>query len=49
MRFWRGDGNGPEVTDQGVRALEAVGGAFGHSFELSNGEIVALRVATKRP
>ena len=34
-----GDGIGPEVTDQGVRALEAVGSAFRHSFELSYGDI----------
>ena len=39
-----GDGIGPEVTDQGVRALEAVGGAFGHSFELSYGDIGGVSI-----
>lgn len=29
-----GDGIGPEVTEQALKALEAVGEAFGHSFEL---------------
>ena len=28
-----GDGIGPEVTAEGVRALEAVGKRFGHTFE----------------
>jgi len=28
-----GDGIGPEVTAEGVRALEAIAGQFGHSFE----------------
>ena len=39
-----GDGIGPEVTDQGVRALEAVGGAFGHSFNLSYGDIGGISI-----
>ena len=39
-----GDGIGPEVTDQGVRALEAVGSAFGHSFELSYGDIGGISI-----
>ena len=30
-----GDGIGPEVTAEGVRALEAVGRRFGHSFRMS--------------
>jgi 3-isopropylmalate dehydrogenase len=30
-----GDGIGPEVTAEGVRALEAVGKRFGHTFETS--------------
>ena len=30
-----GDGIGPEVTAEGVRALQAVGARFGHTFELS--------------
>ena len=39
-----GDGIGPEVTDQGVRALEAVGRAFGHSFNLSYGDIGGISI-----
>ena len=39
-----GDGIGPEVTDQGVRALEAVGSAFGHSFDLSYGDIGGISI-----
>ena len=30
-----GDGIGPEVTAEGVRALEAIGKRFGHTFETS--------------
>ena len=44
-----GDGIGPEVTDQGVRALEAAGRTFGHSFDLTYGDIGALTVTTRRP
>ena len=39
-----GDGIGPEVTGQGVRALEAVGRAFGHSFNLSYGDIGGISI-----
>ena len=39
-----GDGIGPEVTDQGVRVLEAVGRAFGHSFNLSYGDIGGISI-----
>jgi 3-isopropylmalate dehydrogenase len=39
-----GDGIGPEVTDQGVRALEAVGRAFGHTFNLSYGDIGGISI-----
>ena len=39
-----GDGIGPEVTGQGVRALEAVGRAFGHSFDLSYGDIGGISI-----
>ena len=39
-----GDGIGPEVTDQGVRAMEAVGKAFGHSFDLSYGDIGGISI-----
>ena len=31
-----GDGIGPEVTEEGVRALEAIGQRFGHTFRLSD-------------
>ena len=39
-----GDGIGPEVTDQGVRALEAAGRAFGHSFNLTYGDIGGISI-----
>ncbi len=39
-----GDGIGPEVTEQGVRSLEAVGRAFGHSFNLSYGDIGGISI-----
>ena len=39
-----GDGIGPEVTDQGVRVLEAVGRAFGHSFNLNYGDIGGISI-----
>ena len=39
-----GDGIGPEVTGQGVRALEAAGRAFGHSFSLSYGDIGGVSI-----
>ncbi|PKB59393.1 MAG: 3-isopropylmalate dehydrogenase [SAR202 cluster bacterium Casp-Chloro-G2] len=39
-----GDGIGPEVTDQGVRVLEAVGRAFGHNFNLSYGDIGGISI-----
>jgi 3-isopropylmalate dehydrogenase len=29
----RGDGIGPEITDEALRVLDAVGGRFGHEFE----------------
>lgn len=31
-----GDGIGPEITREAVKALEAVGGKFGHTFEIEN-------------
>jgi 3-isopropylmalate dehydrogenase len=34
-----GDGVGPEVLDEGVKALEVVGKKFGHGFELTYGLI----------
>ena len=39
-----GDGIGPEVTDQGVRALEAVGTVFGHRFNLEYGDIGGISI-----
>ena len=39
-----GDGIGPEVTAQGVRALEAAGRAFGHRFNLSYGDIGGIAI-----
>ncbi|MCI0844606.1 MAG: hypothetical protein J4N87_04570, partial [Chloroflexi bacterium] len=39
-----GDGIGPEVTGQGVRVLEAVGRAFGHSFNLGYGDIGGISI-----
>ena len=39
-----GDGIGPEVTEQGVRAMEAVGSAFGHTFALSYGDIGGISI-----
>ena len=39
-----GDGIGPEVTDQGVRALEAAGRAFGHTFDLAYGDIGGISI-----
>ena len=30
-----GDGNGPEVTRQSVRVLDAIAENFGHTFEYS--------------
>ena len=34
-----GDGIGPEVIAEAVRVLDAVGGRFGHSFDLEHGRI----------
>ncbi len=39
-----GDGIGPEVTDQGVRVLEAVGRSFGHRFNLTYGDIGGISI-----
>ena len=39
-----GDGIGPEVTDQGVRVLEAVGRGFGHRFNLAYGDIGGISI-----
>ena len=39
-----GDGIGPEVTAEGVRALEAAGRAFGHTFHLHYGDIGGVSI-----
>ncbi len=39
-----GDGIGPEVLAEGVKALEAVGKRFGHSFELTYGLIGGVAI-----
>ena len=39
-----GDGIGPEVTAEGVRALEAAGRAFGHTFKLHYGDIGGISI-----
>jgi 3-isopropylmalate dehydrogenase len=42
-----GDGVGPEILDEGVKVLEAVGKKFGHSFELSYGLIGGVAIAAE--
>ncbi|MCR4394588.1 MAG: 3-isopropylmalate dehydrogenase [Dehalococcoidales bacterium] len=39
-----GDGIGPEVLDEGIKVLEAVGKRFGHSFELTRGLIGGVAI-----
>ncbi|MBM3925204.1 MAG: 3-isopropylmalate dehydrogenase [SAR202 cluster bacterium] len=39
-----GDGIGPEVVEQGVKALGAVGGLYGHAFKLSYGDIGGVSI-----
>jgi len=39
-----GDGIGPEVLNEGIKALEAVGKKFGHSFELCRGLIGGVAI-----
>ncbi len=39
-----GDGIGPEVTAEGVKALEAVGRAFGHNFALEYGDVGGISI-----
>ncbi len=39
-----GDGIGPEVTVEGVKALEAVGRAFGHNFTLDHGDVGGISI-----
>jgi len=33
-----GDRIGPEIMDEGVRALYAIGDKYGHSFEMRHGD-----------
>lgn len=42
-----GDGVGPEIMDEGVKVLEAVGKKFGHSFELSYGLIGGVAITAE--
>ena len=42
-----GDGIGPEVLAEGVKALEAVGKRYGHSFELTSGLIGGVAIAAE--
>ncbi|MDE2842755.1 MAG: 3-isopropylmalate dehydrogenase, partial [Chloroflexota bacterium] len=39
-----GDGIGPEVTAEGVKSLEAVGRAFGHTFNLEYGDVGGISI-----
>ena len=39
-----GDGIGPEVTAESVKALAAVGRAFGHSFRLEYGDVGGISI-----
>ena len=39
-----GDGIGPEVTDEGVRVLQAIGKKFGHDFNLHYGLIGGIAI-----
>lgn len=39
-----GDGIGPEVTDEGVKVLNALGGAFGHQFSLQYGDVGGISI-----
>ena len=42
-----GDGVGPDVMDEGIKVLEAVGKKFGHSFELAYGLIGGVAIAAE--
>ncbi len=39
-----GDGIGPEVTAEGVKALQAVADAFGHAFNLEYGDVGGISI-----
>ena len=42
-----GDGIGPEVTEEAQKALAAIAGRFGHSFEFTRG-LAGVRRSTHR-
>jgi len=42
-----GDGVGPDVMDEGIKVLEAVGKRFGHDFELTYGLIGGVAIASE--
>jgi 3-isopropylmalate dehydrogenase len=39
-----GDGIGPEVTDEGIKVLQAIGGRFGHTFNLHHDLIGGIAI-----
>jgi 3-isopropylmalate dehydrogenase len=39
-----GDGIGPDVTNEGIKVLKAVGDKYGHSFNLKNGLIGGIAI-----
>ncbi|HEU0020860.1 MAG TPA: 3-isopropylmalate dehydrogenase [Dehalococcoidia bacterium] len=39
-----GDGIGPEVTAEGVKVLDALGGVFGHRFSLHYGDVGGISI-----
>jgi len=43
-----GDGIGPEVTDEAVRVLEAVAGAFGHELSLKKKDVGGAALTSSR-
>ena len=46
----KGDGIGPEVTNQAVKALDAIAEAYGHKFNYTEGLIGAVAIdATGNP
>ncbi len=45
-----GDGIGPEIVEQAVKVMDAIGEAFGHTFEFTFGEVGASAIdATGNP
>jgi len=39
-----GDGIGPDVTAEGIKILQAVGGRFGHDFDLHYGLVGGVAI-----